>query len=158
MGPGGLISLEAPISIYGHTHIASQVQHGEPLKDACARGARKAPGPRVPLRSEYVPEGELPDDACTRGARQAPGLVCPHCPAAFGEADKLAKHVRTVNEKRWDHGCPQYPAAVGQASQDHKCPQCSAACGLAGHLRLRTHVRKLRSTSTTRSTIRLQHS
>ena len=32
--------------------------------------------------------------------------ACPHCAAAFGQANNLTTHVRTVHEKRRDHACP----------------------------------------------------
>ena len=40
---------------------------------------------------------------------------CPHCPAAFGQKCSLTKHVRSVHEKRRDHVCRYCPAAFGRA-------------------------------------------
>ena len=39
---------------------------------------------------------------------------CSRCNAAFGRADHLRTHVRTVHEKRRDYGCPHCSAAFGQ--------------------------------------------
>ena len=41
--------------------------------------------------------------------------ACPQCDAAFGRADSLRTHVRTVHEQRRDHACPQCDAAFGEA-------------------------------------------
>ena len=38
---------------------------------------------------------------------------CPHCPAAFGRKGHLTTHVRTVHLKRRDHECPYCPATFG---------------------------------------------
>ena len=78
--------------------------------------------------------------------------ACPQCAAAFGKPSDLARHVRTVHEKRKDHACPQCAAAFGEAGsltahvrtvhekrKGHACPQCAAAFGTASHLT--RHVR-----------------
>ena len=80
--------------------------------------------------------------------------ACPLCPAAFGTAGILTRHVHTVHEKRRDHACTRCAATFGLASsltkhvrtvhekrRGYACPHCTAAFGQSGHLA--THVRAM---------------
>ena len=89
-----------------------------------------------------------------RAAPYAKTHVCPQCDTAFGHASHLARHIRTVHEKRRDHGCPHCDAAFGQPShlathirtvhekrRDYACPHCNAAFGTAQHRARHMHAK-----------------
>ena len=50
-------------------------------------------------------------------APYAKPYACPHCATAFGRADTLKRHVRTVHEKRRDHACLHCAATFGAPSK-----------------------------------------
>ena len=117
----------------------------------CSAGARRRGGGGADWAAEQAEQTE-PRQSARAGAGNAGGEqvrthACPHCAAAFGEANKLMAHVRTVHEKRRDHACPHCAAAFGRASnltkhvrtvhekrREHACPHCAAAFTRASHL------------------------
>ena len=65
----------------------------------------------------------MPADEMRRGASRKPQRaapyakthICPQCAAAFARPSKLARHIRTVHEKRRDYACPHCDAAFARA-------------------------------------------